>query len=227
MKNTTGPIRTSTLTKISTLKKTSGAKNSRCRGFTLIEVLIVVGIFAVLSSISFTTLSQYINATEKLAKNDQEVRRLQKTFTLLERDLRYLVPRSVRDEYSDTESAFLVNYANGLHGEQIRFTTIHPDYAIPGSGKLQRVAWRVDNNELYRDNWNALDRDSETELNSLLVMELVESLEVEQFSWSDDFGLQQGSQFDDENQFPFGIKLTLILTDGKTYERLFDLANGS
>lgn len=200
---------------------------SLCEGFTLIEVLIVIGIFAVISAVSFATLTQYISVNEKLEKNAIETSRLQKAFTLLERDLRYMVDRTVRDEYGDTEGAFITNYANGFPGEQIRFTTIHPDYALPNSGRLQRVVWRLDNSELFRDNWNYLDRDLDSPLNSFKVLSDVSHMDVEQFRWTDTFGLQQGTQFTSEDQFPYAVRITLSLNDGKEYMRLFDLANGT
>jgi general secretion pathway protein J len=196
-------------------------------GFTLVEVLIVIGIFAVISMVSYTSLSQYINVSEKLEQNSLQIQRLQKAFTLLERDLRYMVNRPVRDEYGDAEDAFLIEYVNGLPGEQLRFTTVHPDYALPGLGQLQRVAWRIDNNELFRDSWPKLDRASESEPNSLKVLENVDSFDIEQFSWSDDLGLQQGTQFGEINFFPIGIRITMTMVDGKEYARLFDLANGT
>ena len=200
---------------------------SASAGFTLVEVLIVIGIFAVISMVSYTSLSQYINVSEKLEQNSLQIQRLQKAFTLLDRDLRYMINRPVRDEYGDVEDAFLIEYVNGLPGEQLRFTTVHPDYALPGLGRLQRVAWRIDNNELFRDSWPKLDRVSESEPNSLKVLENVDSFEIEQFSWSDDLGLQQGTQFGESNFFPVGVRITMAMVDGKEYARLFDLANGT
>jgi len=193
----------------------------------LIEVLIVIGIFAVISMVSYSSLTQYITVSEKLEQNTLQIQRLQKTFTLLERDLRYMVNRPVRDEYGDVEDAFLIEYVNGLPGEQLRFTTLHPDYTLPGLGRLQRVAWRIDNNELYRDSWPTIDRVSESKPISLRVLDDVDSFDIEQFSWSDDLGLQQGTQFGETNFFPVGVRITMAMVSGMEYTRLFDLANGS
>ena len=87
----------------------------RQRGFTFIEVLVAVGVFAVVSSISYATLSQYLKVREGVSASNLELRQLQRTFSLLDRDLRFIVNRPVRDGFGDPEPAWLAN-GNSLDG---------------------------------------------------------------------------------------------------------------
>jgi general secretion pathway protein J len=197
------------------------------KGFTLVEVLIVIGIFAVITSISYGALTQYIEVSEKLSASQLKIERMQRALTLMERDFRYMVNRSVRDEYGDRKNAFLVDDNDKLDGEFVRLTALHSDPVLLHSGQLQRVAWRVDEGKLIRESWSTLDRDSESNTRALKVLEDVDLVEIEKYNWSDTFGLQTGTQFNDQEIFPYGLKITLQMKDGKNFSRVFDLANGS
>ena len=48
------------------MKKINLGKYIDHGGFTLLEVLVVLGIFSVISIVSFTMLSQYLDTTERL-----------------------------------------------------------------------------------------------------------------------------------------------------------------
>ena len=84
--------------------------------------MIVIGIFAVISAVCYSALTQYISVTEKLEQKEQNQQKLQKLFTLMEKDFRYIVNRSVRDEYGDEEPAFELDRNSEINGE---FVTIY------------------------------------------------------------------------------------------------------
>ena len=191
------------------------------------EILIVVAIFAIISAISYTTLARYLDITTSLEQKGKQLLRIQKTFTRLERDFRFLVNRSVRDQYGEVQSAFLVNNPAGSPGERVRITAEQPDYRIPGVGRLQRVAWRLDNSILTRDTLSNLDQDSSGEWNSVPMLKNISNFDIEQFSWSDQYGVQQDALGSEEGQMPYGIRVTITLENGFEYSRLFDIANGS
>ena len=199
---------------------------ARYKGFTLLEVLIAVAIFAVISMISYSTLSQYLIVRERLDENYQAVQRLQRSFTLLERDLRYISDRPVRDELGENEQAFMFENEYGLSGEILRLTTVLPDTANPGLSNLERVAWRLEDGELYRNVWQVLDREQDSEAKEYRVMSDIDSVEVILYSWSDELGLQQVDGNTLNGDVPFGIELLITMDDASTFRRVFDLANG-
>ena len=74
-------------------------------GFTLMEVLIAVSITAVIGLGIWQVLSSVVTARDRVDAVSGEFESLQKTFLLLERDLRQVVSRPVRNIYGDYEPA--------------------------------------------------------------------------------------------------------------------------
>lgn len=197
----------------------------RQRGFTFIEVMVSIGIFAVIATICYATLSQYLTVRDGVEKNRAALQSLQRTFTLLERDLRFMLARSVRDEYGDPESAFLLD-DEGRPGELVRMTVSAPASTASGRTVLQRVSWRVADGDLYRDAWQVLDRVQDSEPVSRRVLSGIAQLEMRTLQWTDESGVREAVD-PVPGTMPYGIELVVSLNNGKSYRRLFDLANGS
>ena len=195
------------------------------RGFTFIEVLVAVGVFSVVSSISYATLSQYLRVREGVSQSAEDLRRLQRTFSLLERDLRFMVDRSVRDGYGDPEPAWVVS-GDGLDGELFRLTVSEPDFSLQGGTRLTRVAWRLVNGDLYRDAWFVLDRVQDSETASRLVLRGVRDVALLTYSWDREQGVQQRLD-GNASGIPYAVELSVSLDDDREFRRLFDLANGA
>ena len=77
-------------------------------GFTLLEMVIAIGIFAIIGAISYVTLNQFLQTREVLVERNGQIRNLQRSFSLLERDIRYMTSRSIRDGLGDTISPLVV-----------------------------------------------------------------------------------------------------------------------
>ena len=197
----------------------------RNQGFTFIEVLVAIGIFAVIASISYATLSQFLKVRDGVEASLREMRELQQTFTLFERDFRFMVARPVRDEYGDIEQAVLFN-SNSIEGELIRMTVSEPDVAVIGNSRLRRVGWRLLDGDLYRDTWLVLDRVQDSEPVSRLVLREVQQVEVLAYEWEDETGVKQLLDVEPK-QLPYAAELLVTLENERQYRRIFDLANGT
>ncbi len=200
-------------------------RRSQQLGFTFIEVMVAVGIFAVIATICYATLSQYLRVRTIVELNDAEIRQLQRTFIIIERDLRFMINRPVRDEYGDEEDAYL-SEGNSINNELFRITISEPDIGSPGNTSLRRVAWRLEDGNLYRDSWAVLDRVQDSLPQSRLILRQVSQIDVVNYKWEDDLGVQQffASNSDD---LPYATELLIIMDDESSYRRIFDLANGS
>ncbi len=188
-------------------------------------MLVAIGIFAVISSISYATLSQFLKVRDGVEDSLQEMRELQQTFTLFERDFRFMVSRPVRDEYGDLEQAVLFD-GGGLEGELIRMTVSEPDVAVIGSSRLRRVGWRLVDGDLYRDSWLVLDRVQDSEPVSRLVLRDVRQVEVLAYEWEEGAGVKQLLDAEPA-QLPYAAELLVTLENEREYRRIFDLANGT
>ncbi|MGI9318528.1 MAG: type II secretion system minor pseudopilin GspJ [bacterium] len=197
----------------------------QCRGFTFIEVMVSVGVFAVIAMICYATLSQYLKVREGLEINYRELQLMQRTLTLLERDLRYMVNRPVRSEYGDNEVAFIGDIGS-VDGELFRITVSAPDIEVPGNTRLQRIAWRLVDGALYRDSWQVLDRVQDSEPRSRLVLRGVSRIDILHYQWTDSLGAQQLFELE-PGALPYATELLITMDDEKNYRRIFDLANGA
>lgn len=145
----------------------------RCRGFTLIEVLVALAIFGVLSALAFMTVDRTLANAELLGDRMDRLQAIQRSVRLLSTDLMQTVRRPVRDELGDTympslRSDLLADFALEL---------THAGWPNPAGlprSTLQRTAYRLEDETLIRIHWNVLDR---TYANEGYVTELLEDVE--------------------------------------------------
>ena len=130
-------------------------------GFTLVEILIAMAVFAVISVITYTTLTSAINVSNRTSGVAQSLADIQRVLMLMERDLIQMAPRPVLDEYGEEQPAFFIN---GLSTEGFEFT--RGGYQNPARlprSLLKRIAYEVRDEKLYRKTWRVLDRATQTE----------------------------------------------------------------
>lgn len=145
-------------------------------GFTLIEIMVAVAIFALIGIASGQVLSRVLQANETARDRAERLFAVQRAVTLLERDLLQIVQRPIRDAYGDPRPALILQAGGQL--EMTRQGWRNP-LGIRRS-ELQRVAWHLDaEGVLRRSFWPVLDRAQDTEARDQVVLEGVDALEVE------------------------------------------------
>ncbi len=143
--------------------------------FTLIEVLVAMAIFAILSALAYGTLSQTLLSAEILGDRMDRLQALQRTVRMLSDDLQQLAPRPVRDELGENFSpALSTGFQSGFAIELTRNGWNNP-MTLPRS-TLQRVAYRIEEDELVRYHWTVLDRTLSNEPVSVVLLDGVESI---------------------------------------------------
>ena len=129
----------------------------RMRGFTLIEILIALAIFAMVSAISFSGIMVMVDNRQQVQRFAERLEAVQTAFTLLERDLQQAVGRPIRDPFGDPRDALLSNDIGDL--EFTRAGRSNP-LGLRRS-ELERVAYRIEDDELVRLSWGVLDQQPE------------------------------------------------------------------
>lgn len=127
---------------------------ARSGGFTLLELLVALAVFAVLATLAYGSLARVLEARDRLAARADALGRLQRVHGQLARDCSALVARPVRDELGDPEPALRRAPDGSLE-------LTHGAFANPldqPRAQLQRVRWQVREGVLYRDAWPVLDR---------------------------------------------------------------------
>lgn len=152
------------------------AMAGRCQGgFTLMEVLIAVSITAVIGLGVWQVLSGVITSRDRVDLVSGEFEGLQKTFLLLERDLRQVVNRPIRNIYGDYEPALT------SEGESFELQVTHQGWRNPlgkRRSELQRSAWEFTGDEIRRRYWVMLDQGQEDESRDQVVLEDVNDFTV-------------------------------------------------
>ena len=79
-------------------------KRSRS-GFTLVEVLIAMAITALVAAAAYAGLTNVLNGADRLRATGNRIRDLNRALALIDRDLRQVVERPVRDEFGAYQPA--------------------------------------------------------------------------------------------------------------------------
>jgi general secretion pathway protein J len=126
---------------------------NRRHGFTLVEVLVAVFIFALLMIVAYGSVNALLRTRDALAEQNGRLRELQFAVGLLERDLRSALARPVREGYGEREPALI-----GAR-DAIAFT--HAGVANPlgqERARIERVGYARNDQALARSSFAVLDR---------------------------------------------------------------------
>ena len=84
------------------------------QGFTLLEILIALAIFSIMSMMAYAGLTAVLDARASAVPRSEQLAQLQTTLYLLNEDLSQIIKRPIRDEFGTTEPAFSVGRGNLL-----------------------------------------------------------------------------------------------------------------
>ena len=146
---------------------------ARCQGgFTLLEILVALAVFAILSMMAYSGLAAILDAQEATRPRSAQLAQLQSAWYFLNEDLSLVVDRPIRDELGSQEPAF----SNGRGNEILVFTRTAPTWFGDAGNTLQRISYRLEKGALYRQVWGLLDRTPETQYRrkKLITTDLVE-----------------------------------------------------
>lgn len=194
------------------------------KGFTLIEVLIVLGIFGIIGLISAQLVSRVLANNEVMSERGARLSEVQRSMQILQRDLMQLSPRGIRDQLGDPLEPLLIG-ADGMI-EFTRFGWRNP-LGRPRS-ELQRVGYIVQDDTLYRAYWMVLDRapDSEPQLQELLKgVEQAEFFALDRSGNEHSFWPPAGDFRNDPNLQLAAIVLRIDATPFGVVERVWPVPN--
>lgn len=151
-------------------------------GFTLLELLIAISIFSVLSVMAYGGLKTVLDSRDANQKTAKRVADVQLAMLRVSNDLQHAAERTVRDAFGTPLPSMMTSQTESTSLEWTR-----AGYSNLGEFKrsdLQRVAYNLKENEfepdlldLVRITWPVLDRTQGTEPVESIIISGVESIE--------------------------------------------------
>lgn len=127
------------------------------RGFTLIEFMVAVAVFAAMAALAYGALNQTLFNSEMMKVRMDRLQVLQRTMRIVSEDFMQLAPRPVRSELGQGFSAALTTDFQSVYAVELTRGGWTNPLVLPRA-TLQRVAYRLEEGELIRYHWNVLDR---------------------------------------------------------------------
>lgn len=195
-------------------------------GFTLIEILIAVLVFAVLMVTSFQMFNSVIDLNDRSETQFRQQNQLNIAWAVIFQDLLQLRPRMHRDIQGDIVSAYSTNQ------DYLALFTRAGLPPINGvtPGGMQLVAYQLDEEKLQlkRLSWQVLDLANDSEPVEQVLISGVKDAKLEHLTreneWSEvwppvNFNDAPGA-INATNQLPSMIRVSLVLDDERELVRL-------
>lgn len=190
-------------------------------GFTLIEIMVAIAIFALIAAIAFPALIQFLDIRERINKKSESISDLQKTFLFLSRDMTYAVNRLGKDEFGDIGKSTMLVGDDSL----IELTTSYQDFNLDGSGVPRRVKWLFEDNTLFRVQYPVMDPDGDTRVYRQSLLTGVDDVEITVFSVEDGRD-SESKRWREETRLPNMLRIKVEMQSGVDYERAFTMLGG-
>lgn len=200
----------------------SRPRQRRHGGFTLLELLVALSIFAIMAVMAYAGLQAVLRTREHTDEAAKRLNDLQTAFMFLQSDIEQSTGRSVRDVLGDPVPAM-----EGASGTQpFLQLTRAVGGRYPGLERvgLQRVEYALVDGRLVRRTWAVLDRAQDSRPLSANLLSGVHSVLVRfrSTSWID-FWPPAGAE-NDLSRLPRAVEIQVNLDAGGYVRRLFAVA---
>ncbi|MBC9250104.1 type II secretion system protein GspJ [Pseudomonas alcaligenes] len=183
----------------------------RSAGFTLLEVLIAIAIFALLGLATYRMFDSVMQADRGQRQQEQRLRELTRAMAAFERDLLQVRLRPVRDALGDAQPALLGSSGKNSQLEFTRSGWRNP-LGLPRA-TLQRVRWQLEGEHWQRAYWSVLDQAQDSQPRVQQVLDGVRRYELrfldEEGRWLQNWPPANSSSDEALTQLPKAVELVI------------------
>jgi general secretion pathway protein J len=196
-------------------------------GFTLLEVLVAVVVFGIISVLAYGGYNQLTQQSDIVERSSGRTRAVQSTMHRMAEDFAMLEPRPIREPLGESlEPALRSGGGLDTLADLTRSGWTNP--AGISRSTLQRVTYRLEDNKLRRAYWNALDRTLTAEPTSAVLLDKVRTvsfrfMDLNQ-TWHEQWPPLGYSGGDAATVRPIAVEITLELEDWGKLVRLVEVS---
>jgi general secretion pathway protein J len=195
-------------------------------GYTLIEVIIALAVFAILSTMSASVMLQAFKTKARLAEETERINKLELAVALVRRDVEQILNRSIRGNEMHLFPPFI---GESNYTEFTRGGYVNPNATVQSS-TLKRVALICKDQSLTRRSWATLDSPARSDRQDKVLLNDLDGCTLSYVSQSQEilsawrpYAVSQGQK---NASIPAGIQLTLQLKHLGKVDILFSIPEG-
>ncbi|MFH0233842.1 type II secretion system minor pseudopilin GspJ [Vibrio diabolicus] len=207
-------------------KNPRASKRQPAKGFTLIEVLVSIAIFASLSVAAYQVVSQVQRSNALSQERTQRLNEIQRAMVMMDNDFRQMAMRQTRtngeepasqlifwsDYLLDSDTKGLMFARLGWHNPQLQFPR----------GEVTKVGYRLKEETLQRVWWRYPDTPVGQQGIVTPLLTQVESFDMRFYD-----GKQWKKEWDDEKSLPKAVSVILTLKDYGEIARTYLTPDGT
>lgn len=224
---------------------------SRQNGFTLIEVIVAIGIFSILSIGCYKIVNGIISAQDRVASHSEKMREIAKAIRTMESDLQQVVNRNILDNNGNSVAAYITDIED-YQGDNIKVEFSRIGFRNPLFVKragVVRVSLgyqdEIDKKEfemlgfpnnkfegddkkgyIFRYVWPVLDRGNNTKPEKQILLTGVSSFDFEYLdgdeNWVTDWP-PLGNTGQKSSDIPYAVKFKITMEENFFVERVFSM----
>ncbi|MEZ5540065.1 MAG: type II secretion system minor pseudopilin GspJ [Pseudomonadales bacterium] len=211
-------------------------------GFTLIEVMVAIAIFAVISTGVYRVLSAMVDSQDRVAAHANALRDLQRSLWFIAMDMNQIVMRDVRlpnDNrspalQSDKDSYLLIFTRQGLRNPLLdaRSDLERVAYSLgtsPQESNTKETSKRGREKSLLRHTWGAVDRKEGAKENIQVLFNDVEKVDLSFMNargdWKREWPEQKKDEKEHVRELPVAIKLTVKSSRYGELEQIYQVGD--
>ncbi|MDF2153990.1 type II secretion system minor pseudopilin GspJ [Vibrio sp. CAU 1672] len=192
----------------------------RQSGFTLIEVLVSIAIFASLSVAAYQVVSQVQRSNSLSLERTQRLNELQRAMVMMDNDFRQMAARQTRTngEAPASRLIFWSDYLLDSDAKGLMFARLgwhNPQQQFP-RGEVTKVGYRLKENTLQRIWWRYPDTPVGQEALVTPLLTKLDSFEVQFYD-----GKQWKKEWSEEKRLPQAVSVILTLKDYGEIKRTY------
>lgn len=195
---------------------------SRAHGFTLMEVLLALFIFAIVMTMIAGGFNVAMRAEQQVAAASKQLKTFQIAETIITRDIEQVIMRPVRNENGELLPAFIFSPSDENMLEFTRAGNVNPQSSAKRS-TLLRVAYSLVDGNLVRKTWRVLDRTADSLPDQRVLLHNVDSIQLQTLNKENEF-------YELTDRFvtiPRVLQLTIVLAEQGNITRIIKLPGGT